>query len=63
MFGDAKALTDFIEKGWDASAGATAGAGAGGSAANVKAGGGELTGGKQYALWTGARELSARRPA
>ena len=50
VFSDAKALTDFIDKGWDASAGAAAGAGTGASAANVKAGAGEFTGGKQYAL-------------
>jgi lipid-binding SYLF domain-containing protein len=66
VFSDAKALTDFIEKGWDASAGAAAGAGAGGSAANVKAGGGEFTGGKQYALTkAGCRRVSpwqARKP-
>jgi lipid-binding SYLF domain-containing protein len=50
VFSDAKALTDFIEKGWDASAGAAAGAGTGASAANAKAGAAEFTGGKQYAL-------------
>ena len=50
VFSDAKALTDFIDKGWDASAGAAAGAGTRASAANVKAGAGEFTGGKQYAL-------------
>ena len=50
VFSDAKARTDFIEKGWDASAGAGAGVGTGASAANVKAGAGEFTGGRQYAL-------------
>jgi len=50
VFSDAKALTDFIDKGWDASAGAAAGVGTGASAANAKAGAGEFTGGKQYAL-------------
>ena len=50
VFSDAKALTDFIEKGWDASAGAAVGAGAAGSAANVEAGAGSFTGGKQYTL-------------
>ena len=50
VFNDAKALSEFIAKGWDASAGAAAGAGAAGSAANVKAGAAAFTGGKQYAL-------------
>ena len=59
VFNDAKSLADFIDKGWDASAGAAAGAGAGGSAANVKAGGGEFTGGKQYALTKAGLQVGA----
>src|SRR5262245_38181350 len=50
VFSDAKALAEFIDKGWDASASAAAGAGAAGSAATAGAGAGAFTGGKQYAL-------------
>ena len=50
VFDTPKALADFVDKGWDASAGASAGAGAGGSAANVKAGAGNVMGGRMYAL-------------
>jgi lipid-binding SYLF domain-containing protein len=50
VFDTPKALSDFIDKGWEASASASAGAGAGGSAANVKAGAGNVSGGKMYAL-------------
>ena len=50
VFSSPKALSDFIEKGWDASGSAGAGAGAGGSAANAGAGAGGFTGGKQYTL-------------
>ena len=50
IFDNAKALADFVDKGWDASASAAAGAGAGGKDANVKAGEGAFTGGKMYAL-------------
>ncbi|MEJ5990147.1 YSC84-related protein [Ramlibacter sp. PS3R-8] len=50
VFETPKALTDFVDKGWDASAGAAAGAGTGGSSANVKAGAGNFTGGRMYAL-------------
>ena len=50
VFSDTKSLNDFIEKGWDASAGAAAGVGAGGSGATAGAGAGGFTGGKQYAL-------------
>jgi len=59
VFNDVKALNEFIEKGWDASAGAAAGAGAGGSAANVKAGAGEFTGGRQYALTKAGLQVGA----
>ena len=38
IFDDAKSLADFIDKGWDASVGAAAGAGTGKDDANVKAG-------------------------
>jgi lipid-binding SYLF domain-containing protein len=50
VFNDAKALGNFTEHGWDASASASAGAGTGSSAANVGAGGGNLTGARFYAL-------------
>jgi lipid-binding SYLF domain-containing protein len=50
VFSSEKALNEFIEKGWDASAAAAAGAGAGGSAATAGAGAGAFTGGKHYAL-------------
>lgn len=50
VFDDQKALADFIDKGWDASAGASAGAGTGADSANVRAGAGNIQGGKFYAL-------------
>jgi len=50
VFQDAKALADFTEHGWEASATASAGAGTGTSSANAGAGGGNLSGGKVYAL-------------
>jgi lipid-binding SYLF domain-containing protein len=50
VFKDAKALADFIDKGWDASAGASAGAGTGTQGVTAKAGVGEFTGGNFYAL-------------
>lgn len=50
VFDNAKALGDFIDKGWDASASASAGAGTGTSAANVGAGAGNIQGGRMYAL-------------
>ena len=52
VFSDSKSLNEFIEKGWDASAGAAAGVGAGaaGSGATAGAGAGAFTGGRQYAL-------------
>ena len=50
VFDSQKALADFIENGWDASAGAAAGVGAGGSAANVGAGAGNVQGGRFFAL-------------
>jgi lipid-binding SYLF domain-containing protein len=50
VFDDQKALADFIDKGWDASAGASAGVGTGADSANVKAGAGNIQGGKFYAL-------------
>ncbi len=59
IFNDAKSLADFIEKGWDASAGAAAGAGAGGKEASAKAGAGEFTGGKQYALTKAGLQVGA----
>jgi len=59
VFDTPQALADFIDKGWDASAGASAGAGAGGSAANVKAGAGNFTGGRMYALTKGGLQAGA----
>jgi lipid-binding SYLF domain-containing protein len=59
VFNDVKALNEFIEKGWDASAGAAAGAGTGASSANVKAGAGEFTGGRQYALTKAGLQVGA----
>ena len=59
VFNDAKALNDFIDKGWDASAGVAAGAGAGGKDTNAKAGAGEFTGGKQYALTKAGLQVGA----
>lgn len=50
VFDTPKAFSDFVDKGWDASAGAAAGAGTGASAANVKAGAGNVVGGRMYAL-------------
>jgi lipid-binding SYLF domain-containing protein len=51
IFSDAKALQQFIDKGWTAGATAAAGAGVGGEkAANIGAGAGEFSGGKQYML-------------
>ena len=50
VFDNPKAFADFVDKGWDASASAAAGAGAGDSSANVKAGAGNIQGGKMYAL-------------
>jgi lipid-binding SYLF domain-containing protein len=50
VFNDAKAMHDFIEHGWDASAEASAGAGTGTSSANAGAGGGNLTGARMFAL-------------
>jgi lipid-binding SYLF domain-containing protein len=52
VFNDPKALAIFIDKGWDASATAAAGVGGGdaSTAANAKAGAGNLTGGRMYAL-------------
>lgn len=50
VFKDAKSLADFIDKGWDASAGAAAGAGTGKDAANVEAGAVAFSGGTAYVL-------------
>ncbi|MBK6006458.1 hypothetical protein JJB11_10175 [Ramlibacter ginsenosidimutans] len=59
VFDSEKALTDFVEKGWDASASAAAGAGAGGSAANVGAGAGNIQGGRMYALTKAGLQVGA----
>jgi lipid-binding SYLF domain-containing protein len=50
VFDSQKAVADFIENGWDASASMAAGAGTGTSAANVGAGAGNIQGGRMYAL-------------
>ncbi|MDN8617144.1 YSC84-related protein [Variovorax ginsengisoli] len=50
VFKDAKSLADFIDNGWDASAGAAAGAGTGRDEANVKAGAVAFSGGTAYVL-------------
>ena len=50
VFDSPKALANFIENGWDASAAASAGAGTGTGAANVGAGAGNIQGGNMYAL-------------
>jgi lipid-binding SYLF domain-containing protein len=50
VFKDGKSLAEFIEKGWDVSAGASAGAGAGSQVATAGAGVGAFTGGKVYTL-------------
>jgi lipid-binding SYLF domain-containing protein len=50
VFKDAKSMTDFVDKGWDASVGAGAGAGTGKDDANVKAGAIAFTGGTAYVL-------------
>jgi lipid-binding SYLF domain-containing protein len=50
VFKDAKSLAEFIDKGWDASAGAAAGAGTGKDEANVKAGASAFSGGTAYVL-------------
>ena len=59
VFDTQKALGDFIDKGWDASASAAAGAGAGASAANVAAGAGNITGGRMYALTKAGLQVGA----
>jgi len=51
IFDTPQAFADFVDKGWDASASAAAGVGAGGdNTANVKAGAGNIQGGRMYAL-------------
>ena len=51
VFDNSQAFANFVDKGWDASASAAAGVGAGGdNTANVKAGAGNIQGGRMYAL-------------
>ena len=50
VFKDATSLADFIDKGWDASVGAAAGAGTGKDEANIKAGAVAFSGGTAYVL-------------
>lgn len=59
VFDSEKALTDFVDKGWDASASAAAGVGAGGSAANIGAGAGDIQGGRMYSLTKGGLQAGA----
>jgi lipid-binding SYLF domain-containing protein len=59
VFHDPKALHSFIDKGWDASAGAAAGVGVAGSGATAGAGAGGFTGGKQYALTKNGLQVGA----
>jgi lipid-binding SYLF domain-containing protein len=51
IFDSPKAVADFMDNGWDASASASAGAGVGGSNnANVGAGAGNIQGGRMFSL-------------
>jgi len=50
VFKDSKSLADFIDNGWDASAGAAAGAGTGRDEANIKTGAVVFSGGTAYVL-------------
>jgi lipid-binding SYLF domain-containing protein len=50
VFKDAKSLAEFIDNGWDASAGAAAGAGTGKDDANIRAGAVAFSGGTAYVL-------------
>lgn len=50
IFNDPKAFATFVDKGWDASAQASVGAGDSKQAANAKAGAGSLTGGTMHLL-------------
>lgn len=59
VFDSPKALADFIDKGWDASASAAAGVGAGGSAANMGAGAGNVQGGRMFSLTKGGLQAGA----
>ena len=59
VFETPKALADFIDKGWEASASAGAGAGTGEKSANAKAGAGNVSGGKMYALTKSGLQVGA----
>jgi lipid-binding SYLF domain-containing protein len=59
VFKDAKSLAEFIEKGWDASAGAAIGAGTGKESATAGAGAGAFTGGKMYVLTKAGLQMGA----
>ncbi len=50
VFDDAKQMAQFIDKGWDATVSAAAGAGGGDKAANAAAGLGNFSGGNMYSL-------------
>jgi lipid-binding SYLF domain-containing protein len=59
IFDSPAQLAEFIDKGWDASAGAAVGAGTGASAANVKAGAGNFSGGRMYSLTKAGLQVGA----
>jgi lipid-binding SYLF domain-containing protein len=59
VFKDAKSMNEFIEKGWDASAGASVGAGTGKESAGAAAGVGAFTGGKLYVLTKAGLQMGA----
>jgi lipid-binding SYLF domain-containing protein len=59
VFKDAKSMADFIEKGWDASAGAAIGAGTGKESATAGAGAGTFTGGRMYVLTKAGLQMGA----
>jgi lipid-binding SYLF domain-containing protein len=59
VFNDPKALATFIDKGWDASAQASVGAGDSKKDANAKAGAGNLTGGTMHLLTKTGLQMGA----
>ncbi|TWO71669.1 hypothetical protein FN976_08635 [Caenimonas sedimenti] len=59
VFHDPKGLATFIDKGWDASAAASVGAGDGSKDANAKAGAGNVTGGRMYLLTKAGLQVGA----
>jgi lipid-binding SYLF domain-containing protein len=59
VFKDAKALASFIDKGWDASAGASLGAGDTKQTQTAGAGAGAFTGGRMYVLTKTGLQIGA----